>query len=126
MFIGLGGAVVGLWTSRSGRAVVVLPIVLMPHLSATFSPLGQTYQYTEDLSVCSELGGALRRSVEGVMPIEAWDRFLSSHVDQWFEAFLQRGIAAGLLRSLLCTGSEFHVSEPPLRSSCKVYNNKNL
>ena len=35
------------------------------------------------------------RSVEGVLPVEAGDRFLSSHPDQRFAAFLRRGIAAG-------------------------------
>ena len=67
-------------------------------LCCPFSLLGQTYQYTEDLLSLERVGGAPLlpgRSVEGVLPVEAWDHFLSSHPDQRFAAFLRRGIAAG-------------------------------
>ena len=100
-FIGLGGArqVCGRAQSlRFGWAVVVPPIVMMPRPLLPFSLLGQTYQYTEDLLSLERVGGAPLlpgRSVEGVLPVEAWDHFLSSHPDQRFAAFLRRGIAAG-------------------------------
>ena len=60
-------------------------------LCCPFSLLGQTYQYTEDLLSLERVGGAPllpSRSVEGVLPVEAWDLFLSSHPDQQFAAFL--------------------------------------
>ena len=67
-------------------------------LCCPFSLLGQTYQYTEDLLSLEQVGGAPLlpgRSVEGVLPVEVWNLFLSSHPDQQFAAFLRRGIAAG-------------------------------
>ena len=100
-FIGLGGARRGCDRAQSlrfGWAVVVPPIVMMPRPLLPFSLLGQTYQYTEDLLSLERVGGAPLlpgRSVEGVLPVEAWDHFLSSHPDQRFAAFLRRGIAAG-------------------------------
>ena len=66
-------------------------------LCCLFSLLGRTYQYTEDLVSLERVGGAPLlpgRSVEGVLSVEAWDHFLSSHPVQQFAAFLRRGIAA--------------------------------